>query len=323
MPLFYSRYPVPQAPAGDFYLQDYAVWVNESVRVNWIMGERKPSQLTPQSGQDAWSLSTESNSSTTIFVFPVVSDFTVEEAVEAIQVQEDNTPAADPYSEFVRAHQRHQQHRLAQARVASSSRRGSEVGPGQSGITFTLPSFLVLTALRNQGRNALIPSPWIFGVWKQTDNVVANVTEQEVISMMQAADIPITVRIGSLHFFPTGDERGHESELTADNAAYHALGVKTLAYFNAMVSTKYVEMFNESLDGGYFLANHSGEPYLFAYASVIDGEVKAVCEDRLSFVPHQLVLFFCCCPPPSSSQRRHHHASLLRGRVRLRQPTGE
>ena len=265
MPLFYSRYPVAQG-ADSFYLQDYAVWVNESARVNWIMGGLKPSELGPQAGQDAWSVATEWNSSTTIFVFPIVNGINDAIEGEAVHIQDDNTPAPaeDPYSEFVRAHQRHTRTRATQA----AQRKSSSLS-GIDDVTFALPSFLVLTALRNQGSNALIPSPWIFGVWKQTGNVLANSTEQQVIQLMQKWDIPITVRIGSLHFFPTGDEQGHEAELTAENAQYHALGVKTLAYFNAMVSTKYESMFNASIAGGYFLANHSGLPYLFAYAGDI------------------------------------------------------
>ncbi|CAF4627284.1 unnamed protein product, partial [Didymodactylos carnosus] len=61
----------------------------------------------------------------------------------------------------------------------------------------------------------------------------------------------------------------HEADITAENDAYHQLGVSTLCYFNPYVLIKYTRLFNECLTNGYFLKNNSQLPYLFSY----DGDI--------------------------------------------------
>ncbi|CAF0766931.1 unnamed protein product [Adineta ricciae] len=125
------------------------------------------------------------------------------------------------------------------------------------------PAFTALVQAR--GETTRIPPIFAFGPWKQTSNVLRNETEIDVVRRMIERDIPITIRIGYLHFFPKGDQQGHENEILAENRIYNALGVTSLCYFNPYVSTSYTKLFNEGLENGYFLKNESNLPYLFPY----------------------------------------------------------
>ena len=116
-----------------------------------------------------------------------------------------------------------------------------------------------------RGETTRIPPLFAFGPWKQTGDVLRNQTEINVIERMIHRDIPVTVRIGVLHFFPKGDQQGHEDEILRENAAYKQLGVTSLCYFNPYVSTNYTKAFNECLENGYFIKNKTNQPYLFPY----------------------------------------------------------
>jgi hypothetical protein len=68
------------------------------------------------------------------------------------------------------------------------------------------PSFTALIQAR--GETTRIPPLFAFGPWKQTGNVLRNQTDINVVQKMIEQDIPITVRIGILHFFPKGAQQG-------------------------------------------------------------------------------------------------------------------
>jgi hypothetical protein len=73
------------------------------------------------------------------------------------------------------------------------------------------PSFTALIQAR--GETTRIPPLFAFGPWKQTGNVLKNQTEINVVQKMIEQDIPITIRIGILHFFPKGSQQGKISFL--------------------------------------------------------------------------------------------------------------
>ena len=201
MPLFISN-------------RQYAVWINESRRVNFDL-----------TSTEEWVVTTEWNTTNIHFYFPTKS--TILPKVHL----------SKPFERFLRLYQR--QHRKIN------------------------PSFTALVQAR--GETTRIPPLYVFGPWKQTGNVLRNETELNVVKTMIERDIPITVRIGVVHFFPKGDQEGHEEEIRAENAVYAQLGLTVLCYFNPYVSTSYTKLYNEGLENGYFLKNSSNQPYLFPY----------------------------------------------------------
>ena len=201
MPLFISN-------------RQYAVWVNESRRVNFDL--RSPYE---------WIVTTEWNTTNILFYFPIKTSFVSQRKM------------SKPFERFFNLYQ-NQTHKIN-------------------------PSFTALVQAR--GETTRIPPLFAFGPWKQTGNVLKNQTEINVVERMIKQDIPITVRIGSLHFFPKGDQQGHENAILQENSAYKELGVTSLCYFNPYVSTNYSKAFNECLENGYLLKNSSNQAYLFPY----------------------------------------------------------
>ncbi|UJR35337.1 hypothetical protein I4U23_028098 [Adineta vaga] len=121
------------------------------------------------------------------------------------------------------------------------------------------PAFTALIQAR--GETTRIPPLFAFGPWKQTGNVLRNQTEIDVVRRMIERDIPITIWIGFLHFFPRGAQQGHENDTLQENHIYRDQGVTSLCYFNTYVSTLYKKLFNEGLEKNYFLKNDSNLPY--------------------------------------------------------------
>ncbi|CAF2104406.1 unnamed protein product [Rotaria magnacalcarata] len=201
MPLFISN-------------RQYAVWVNESRRVNFDL-----------SSPNEWIIQSEWNTTNIQFYFPVENSFLSKPNMSR------------PFERFFNLYKK-------QNRKIN-------------------PSFTALVQAR--GETTRIPPLFVFGPWKQTGNVLNNQTEIDVVQRMIALDIPITVRIGVLHFFPSGSQQGHEDEIRQENAVYKELGVISMCYFNPYVSTSYKKLFNECLENDYFLKNSSNQAYLFPY----------------------------------------------------------
>ncbi|CAM4964417.1 unnamed protein product [Rotaria socialis] len=76
------------------------------------------------------------------------------------------------------------------------------------------PSFTALVQAR--GETTRISPLFVFGPWTQTGNVLNNQTEIDVVQRMIPLNIPITVRIGVLHFFPSGSQQAVENILHLD-----------------------------------------------------------------------------------------------------------
>lgn len=121
------------------------------------------------SSPEEWLVTTEWNTTNIQFFFPT------ENSHRLIK-----RPMSKPFERFVHLYQQ-QNHRIN-------------------------PSFTAL--VRARGGTTRIPPLFAFGPWKQTSNVLPNMTEIEVVQTMIKRDIPITVRAGFLHFFPKGDQQG-------------------------------------------------------------------------------------------------------------------
>eukprot|EP01116_Phalansterium_solitarium_P017972 TRINITY_DN4583_c0_g1_i1.p1 TRINITY_DN4583_c0_g1~~TRINITY_DN4583_c0_g1_i1.p1 ORF type:complete len:865 (+),score=299.14 TRINITY_DN4583_c0_g1_i1:645-3239(+) len=115
----------------------------------------------------------------------------------------------------------------------------------------------------------LIPPPFVFGAWKQMGSSMPNATDLQVAARIIQEDIPISLSQGYVHFFPDGGQRGQEAQLTAQNAEFHRMGMKSTCYFNPYVSESYQPVFSQLSQLGYFCTNSSGLPYEFAY----DGDI--------------------------------------------------
>ena len=144
MPLFISN-------------RQYAVWVNETQRVNFDL-----------SSPNEWIVTTEWNTTNIQFYFPIKSSLP------------SNLKMSKPFEKFYNLYK--QQNRKIN------------------------PSFSALIQAR--GDTTRIPPLFAFGPWKQTSSVLKNQTEINVVQRMIQQDIPITVRIGYLHFLPKGDQQG-------------------------------------------------------------------------------------------------------------------
>ena len=135
----------------------YAIWVNETRRVNFDM-----------SSTDEWIVTTEWNTTNINFYFP-----------NKIK-QRTGFPRSIQFEKYFHPYKKF-------------SRKIN-------------PAFTALIEAR--GMTTRIPPIFAFGPWKQTGNVLINQTEIDVVQRMIDRDIPITVRIGTLHFFPKGAQQG-------------------------------------------------------------------------------------------------------------------
>jgi hypothetical protein len=144
MPLFISN-------------RQYAVWVNETRRVNFDL-----------SSSNEWIITTEWNTTNIKFYFQIKNSLL------------SKTKMSKPFENFFNLYKK-QNHKIN-------------------------PSFTALIQAR--GETTRIPPLFAFGPWKQTGNVLKNQSEINVVQRMIEQDIPITVRIGILHFFPKGSQQG-------------------------------------------------------------------------------------------------------------------
>ena len=141
-------------------------------------------------------------------------------------------------------------------RVASESSQLSAVV--FSGPT---PADVLCQYTERTGRS-LVPRPWVFAPWNQMTNYSQG-SPLDVARIFREKDIPSSVRAGSLHFLPAGDERGKEDQLVVDNTYLHDMGYKSLCYYNPRIDKEqYEDLWNEGAALGHFVRNAAGEPYI-------------------------------------------------------------
>ncbi|CAF3377904.1 unnamed protein product [Rotaria socialis] len=99
------------------------------------------------------------------------------------------------------------------------------------------PSFTALVQAR--GETTRISPLFVFGPWTQTGNVLNNQTEIDVVQRMIPLNIPITVRIGVLHFFPSGSQQ------------VVILFVGSIDFSNKNAALWYQKQIQESIDLGH------------------------------------------------------------------------
>jgi hypothetical protein len=95
----------------------------------------------------------------------------------------------------------------------------------------TIADYTLLT-----GR-ARLPAPWVFGPRRRVDDTAMVNGVPEYVALRNA-QVPTTMVDDATHFLPIGSEVGRESTLEQRNLALHALGFKSVAYYNAFVSTE-------------------------------------------------------------------------------------
>jgi sulfoquinovosidase len=83
---------------------------------------------------------------------------------------------------------------------------------------------------------ATLPAPWVFGPRRRVDrgSMVNGVPEAQAL---RAAGVPTTMVDDADHFLPIASEVGQEAQITQYNAGVHALGFKSVGYYNPYVST--------------------------------------------------------------------------------------
>ena len=124
-------------------------------------------------------------------------------------------------------------------------------------------TFMLMT---EQNGRSLIPPPWTFGPWNQLKSERAGVNATtRAQQMLLEDDIPFSLNIDPVHFFPAGDDIGREDQLKQNNLNLLYMGIPSVAYFNAMVEDKWTTVYKEAAEKGYFTKNVSGDPYQFLY----------------------------------------------------------
>ncbi|MFI5299569.1 MAG: TIM-barrel domain-containing protein [Polyangiales bacterium] len=80
------------------------------------------------------------------------------------------------------------------------------------------------------------PAPWVFGPRRRVDHgtQVSGVPEYQALRQQH---VPTTMIDDTNHFLPSNSGKGEEGALSDWNATMHGLGFKSIAYFNAYVST--------------------------------------------------------------------------------------
>lgn len=83
---------------------------------------------------------------------------------------------------------------------------------------------------------------------------------------MREFDIPTSVCVHTVHFFPEGVHEGKEEELRRECQALWDVGLVNTAYFNPTISTKYSSLYKHAEENNAFIMDPStNEPYRFEY----------------------------------------------------------
>jgi alpha-glucosidase (family GH31 glycosyl hydrolase) len=121
------------------------------------------------------------------------------------------------------------------------------------------------------GRQGPPGAPWAYGPWVQTGqpNVIPPAEEQDIFRTLRAADAPVSAAETQMHYLPCGAQRGREAAERARTAAFHALGVARLVYFNPSLCESYASVFDRASAAGALQLGSDGRP--FTYPSFVGG----------------------------------------------------
>ena len=113
------------------------------------------------------------------------------------------------------------------------------------------------------------PQPWFFGPWYQTghSNHVPIEEEQRQLSILRAANAPVSAAETHCRYLPLGEDQGCEEEEAARTAFFHAEGLAAVSYLNPLVGAEYEDAWREAVARDALQRRADNEPYSFeAYA---------------------------------------------------------
>jgi alpha-glucosidase (family GH31 glycosyl hydrolase) len=134
-------------------------------------------------------------------------------------------------------------------------------------LVHALPSDTVSHYTALTGR-ASLPAPWVFGPRRRIDHdsmghstVVMGLPEEQAL---RTYHVPTTAIDDATHFLPSGSDVNEQSGLAAWCQNLHALGYKSIGYYNAYVSTSNAnatQFLAEGRAGDYFLRLDDGKEF--------------------------------------------------------------
>ncbi|CAH1786813.1 unnamed protein product [Owenia fusiformis] len=108
----------------------------------------------------------------------------------------------------------------------------------------------------------LIPPTFEFGPWIRASQEIHISDNVQAFQKLHQMDIPSSVLFDSNHFFPEGGDHSNTKKTT--NEKLKTMGIIPLAYFNSMISTSYIPVFEEAENSGY-LIKLNNQTYIFSY----------------------------------------------------------
>jgi alpha-glucosidase (family GH31 glycosyl hydrolase) len=129
-------------------------------------------------------------------------------------------------------------------------------------LVHALPADTLTHYTQLTGR-ASLPAQWVFGPRRRVDHgaMAMGLPEEQALRTYK---VPTTMIDDATHFLPNGSQVGQESVLAAWCQNLHALGYKSIGYYNAYVSTTNpgaADILAAGRKGGYFLKLDDGTEF--------------------------------------------------------------
>jgi alpha-glucosidase (family GH31 glycosyl hydrolase) len=129
-------------------------------------------------------------------------------------------------------------------------------------LVHALPADTLAHYTQLTGR-ASLPAPWVFGPRRRVDHgaMAMGLPEEQALRTYK---VPTTMIDDATHFLPNASDVGQEDVLSAWCQNLHALGYKSIGYYNAYVSTTVpaaASILAAGRKGGYFLKLEDGTEF--------------------------------------------------------------
>ncbi|ESO82638.1 hypothetical protein LOTGIDRAFT_155652 [Lottia gigantea] len=120
--------------------------------------------------------------------------------------------------------------------------------------------------MTDKNGRSLIPPKWAFGPWNQLDTEISGESEVDrAKKMLFVEDIPLSVVIDTVHFFPAGQDKSKFPLELANNQQLLYMGLPSTAYYNPLVTTTFNGTYNYGDKMKYFTLNKHGQSYQYDY----------------------------------------------------------